>query len=349
MAPGAAPARPRPGATGSTSSPRWPAARSASSTASTAACTRCCSTPPTPRSPTSRCPPRLAALAEPERRRRLVHEIPDDDGFFQRVVLDKVGPHVAGRRSRHRLRARRRHLGRGRRRRSRRAGDGGARRPAHRRGRQRHGLRAVLQLQLRRPVDDLRGHAAPAHADGPVRRRRPLRRDLRRRHAHVHAHPLGPRSAAGPEAAARARRPPPDAPDRRAVRPARPRPGGAGHARRPQRHRLRRPHLRPAADGLRPPGRRSPPRAAGQGLRRHLRGRRPDRRRRRVHRRAPRPPHPRPAGPPRRRRCPSSRRRPCSSRARTTRRPASGPLPRRRAAWPRSGGRPRTPGCSPRR
>ena len=67
-------------------------------------------------------PARLAALAEPERRRRLVHEIPDDGGFFQRVVLDKVGAHVAGRRARHRLRARRRHLGRRGGRRSRRAG-----------------------------------------------------------------------------------------------------------------------------------------------------------------------------------------------------------------------------------
>jgi N-acyl-D-aspartate/D-glutamate deacylase len=36
-------------------------------------------------------PERLAALADPERRRRLVHEVPDDGGFFQRVVLDKVG------------------------------------------------------------------------------------------------------------------------------------------------------------------------------------------------------------------------------------------------------------------
>jgi N-acyl-D-amino-acid deacylase len=35
-------------------------------------------------------PERLAALADPERRRRLVHEVPDDGGFFQRVVLDKV-------------------------------------------------------------------------------------------------------------------------------------------------------------------------------------------------------------------------------------------------------------------
>ncbi|MEQ1787681.1 MAG: amidohydrolase family protein [Acidimicrobiales bacterium] len=33
---------------------------------------------------------RLAALADPERRRRIVHDVPDDGGFFQRVVLDKV-------------------------------------------------------------------------------------------------------------------------------------------------------------------------------------------------------------------------------------------------------------------
>ena len=35
-------------------------------------------------------PQRLAALAEPERRRRIVEEIPDDGGFFRRVVLDKL-------------------------------------------------------------------------------------------------------------------------------------------------------------------------------------------------------------------------------------------------------------------
>jgi N-acyl-D-aspartate/D-glutamate deacylase len=35
-------------------------------------------------------PARLAALADPERRRRLVHDVPDDGGFFQRVVLDKA-------------------------------------------------------------------------------------------------------------------------------------------------------------------------------------------------------------------------------------------------------------------
>ena len=33
---------------------------------------------------------RIAALGEPERRRRLVEEVPDDGGFFQRAVLDKL-------------------------------------------------------------------------------------------------------------------------------------------------------------------------------------------------------------------------------------------------------------------
>jgi N-acyl-D-amino-acid deacylase len=35
-------------------------------------------------------PERLAALEDPERRRRIVHDVPDDGGFFQRVVLDKA-------------------------------------------------------------------------------------------------------------------------------------------------------------------------------------------------------------------------------------------------------------------
>ena len=35
-------------------------------------------------------PARLAALAEPERRRRLVEDVPDDGGFFARVVLGKL-------------------------------------------------------------------------------------------------------------------------------------------------------------------------------------------------------------------------------------------------------------------
>ena len=33
---------------------------------------------------------RLAALAEPERRRRLIEDLPDDGGFFEKAVLDKV-------------------------------------------------------------------------------------------------------------------------------------------------------------------------------------------------------------------------------------------------------------------
>ncbi len=36
-------------------------------------------------------PERLAALAEPERRRRIIHDIPDDGGFFQKAVLDGLG------------------------------------------------------------------------------------------------------------------------------------------------------------------------------------------------------------------------------------------------------------------
>ncbi|MDO8361472.1 MAG: amidohydrolase family protein [Actinomycetota bacterium] len=34
---------------------------------------------------------RLVALAEPERRRRIIHDVPDDGGFFQAAVLDGLG------------------------------------------------------------------------------------------------------------------------------------------------------------------------------------------------------------------------------------------------------------------
>ena len=86
--------------------------------------------------------------------------------------------------------------------------------------RQRDALRPVLQLRLRRPLDDLRGHPRSPHPPRPLGCRRPLRRHLRRRHAHLHAHPLGARPAAGPHPPARVRRAPPDPADRRAVRAA---------------------------------------------------------------------------------------------------------------------------------
>jgi N-acyl-D-amino-acid deacylase len=35
-------------------------------------------------------PARLAALAEPDRRRRIIEEVPDDGGLFRRIVLDKL-------------------------------------------------------------------------------------------------------------------------------------------------------------------------------------------------------------------------------------------------------------------
>jgi len=34
---------------------------------------------------------RLLALAEPERRRRIIHDVPDDGGFFQKAVLNNLG------------------------------------------------------------------------------------------------------------------------------------------------------------------------------------------------------------------------------------------------------------------
>lgn len=36
-------------------------------------------------------PERLAALAEPERRRRIIHDVPDDGGFFTKAVLNNLG------------------------------------------------------------------------------------------------------------------------------------------------------------------------------------------------------------------------------------------------------------------
>ena len=36
-------------------------------------------------------PQRLVALTDPERQRRIVHDVPDDGGLFQRIVLDNLG------------------------------------------------------------------------------------------------------------------------------------------------------------------------------------------------------------------------------------------------------------------
>jgi N-acyl-D-aspartate/D-glutamate deacylase len=36
-------------------------------------------------------PQRLVALAEPERRRRIIHDVPDDGGFFRSAILDGLG------------------------------------------------------------------------------------------------------------------------------------------------------------------------------------------------------------------------------------------------------------------
>ena len=192
-------------------------------TACTAASTRCCSTRPTPRSRTCRCAERLVALADPERRRRIVHDVPDDGGLFAQggarptsaasgrstTATSTTSP--SSRRSRS----------------PRVAGRTGT--PP---------MELVLDQLLAHDGNGMlyapffnyaygdlsmtyEAHAAPAHADGAQRCRRTLRRDLRRRHADVHAHPLDPRPHAAARAAARVRRAPPDAADGRAVRPRR--------------------------------------------------------------------------------------------------------------------------------
>ena len=50
-------------------------------------------------------PERLVALADPERRRRLIEDVPDDGGLVPPGRARQARPHVAGRRRRHRLRA----------------------------------------------------------------------------------------------------------------------------------------------------------------------------------------------------------------------------------------------------
>ena len=119
---------------------------------------------------------------------------PDDGGLFRKVVLDKLDswwavadgdidyePDRADSIGAIAARTGRRP-------------DGADHRPADRPRRPRDDPHAVLQLRVRRPRVHLRSPPASRHPDGARRRRRPLRRDLRRRHADVHADALDPRS-----------------------------------------------------------------------------------------------------------------------------------------------------------
>ena len=131
-----------------------------------------------------RCWPRTADL--PQR---------PDGGRRRRVPAPRL---PAGRRAQ--LRAgpqrKRRRPGRG----GRRLADGDDVRPADPRRRARAVLPAagrLRDLQLRLLPQE---HAAPERAVRALRRRRPLRRDRRRRHADLHPHPLG--AATAPRASA---------------------------------------------------------------------------------------------------------------------------------------------------
>ena len=107
---------------------------------------------------TCRWPSSLRALAEPERRRRIIEDVPDDGGVHAEGRARQARPHVARPTTATSTT-------------SRPPTPASPRWPAAQGvppmqlvldqltslRRQRHDLRAVLQLQLRRPVDDLRG------------------------------------------------------------------------------------------------------------------------------------------------------------------------------------------------
>ena len=156
-----------------------------------------------------------------------MHEVPDDGGFFQRVVLDKVdrmwpvdGPDIDYEPDAS-------------------TSDRGGGAPARA-----SPPMEVLLDQL--TADDGNGmvyapffnysygdlsmtYEATLHPRtrmGLSDAGRALRRDLRRRHADVHAHPLGARPPPRTHDPARVRRAPADPADGRAVRPPRSRVGG---------------------------------------------------------------------------------------------------------------------------
>ena len=240
---------------------------------------------------------RLVALAEPHRRHRIVHEFPDDDGLFERAVIGKLTQmwlvdsadidyepsattSVAAEAARQGVPAMALvldHL----------MSDGG------------NGM--IYAPFFNYGYGDLsmtfEAMQHPRHAHRALRRGRPLRRHLRRRHAHVHAHPLARNGDAAPpcrssrwSTSRRARPPALGLHDRGLVAP-----GMRADLNVIDFDALSFGLPRMAFD-LPAGGRRLVQRA--RGLRRHVRRRRAHYRRRRVHRRTPRSARARPAAPP---------------------------------------------------
>ncbi len=186
-------------------------------------------------------PSAATRCATAEVRERLIGEVPDDGGFFAKVVLGTMSQDVGGRRRRHRLRTR---PGRLARRRSPRAtayrccelvidqllahdGNGMLYAPFfnYAYGDLSFNYEAHLHPSTRMGLADAGAHCRVICDGGtPTFMLTHWTRDRTR----------------GPKLAARARRPPPDASDRRAVRARRPRPARPRDARRHQRDRLRR-------------------------------------------------------------------------------------------------------------
>ena len=168
----------------------------------------------------------------------------------------------------------------------------GALRPALRHAPAPRGPRAAdaPARRLQRPDHGPHPRDAPAPGHGARRRRRrgPRERDLRRQHADLHAHPLGPRPLPGAEAPDRDGRAQDDQEQRRPLRLLRPGRHRSRPAGRPQRDRPRSPHAPRPGVPARPAERRPAPRAGGRGLRGHPRGGHRDPPQRHRHRRPPR-------------------------------------------------------------
>ncbi len=134
--------------------------------------------------------------------------------------------------------------------------------------------RAMMMLPMfnysrRQPRRHSRADDAPLFGVGAVRRRRPLRHDLRRVDSDLHAHSLDPRSLARRQARPRVDRQEAVEGHRRALRSDRPRNSRSRQEGRSQRHRLRQADVAVGPHGARPAGRRPAPAAGGGGLRLH--------------------------------------------------------------------------------